>query len=78
MGQPASWTTEVMPGAARSPVITDSGTTPVGAGTDSAGAGMVINSSRAILYASRGPNFAEAARGEAIATRDAIRSHVPR
>ena len=46
----------------------------VQAGTDSAGAGMVINSSRAILYASKGPDFAEAARLEAIATRDAIRT----
>ena len=44
----------------------------VGAGTDSTGNGMVINSSRAILYASSGADFAEAARAEAIVTRDAI------
>jgi len=36
--------------------------------------GMMINSSRAILYASNGKDFAEAARKVAIATRDAIRS----
>ncbi|MCY7298400.1 MAG: orotidine-5'-phosphate decarboxylase, partial [Ilumatobacteraceae bacterium] len=50
----------------------------VEAGADSAGLGMVINSSRAILYASNGADFAEAARAEAIATRDAIRTHSPR
>ena len=33
---------------------------------------MIINSSRAILYASSGDDFAEAARREAVATRDAI------
>lgn len=38
------------------------------------GTGMVINSSRAILYASSGPDFADAARAEAMATRDAIRA----
>jgi orotidine-5'-phosphate decarboxylase len=32
----------------------------------------MINSSRAILYASNGTDFAEAARKEAIKTRDAI------
>jgi orotidine-5'-phosphate decarboxylase len=37
------------------------------------GAGMVINSSRAILYASSGSDFAEAARAVAISTRDALR-----
>jgi orotidine-5'-phosphate decarboxylase len=37
------------------------------------GTGMMINSSRAILYASSGNNFAEAARTVAIATRDALR-----
>jgi len=50
----------------------------VDAGIDSSGFGMVINSSRAILYASAGPDFAEAARAEAIATRDQIRTHSPR
>ena len=50
----------------------------VEAGIDSRGLGMVINSSRAILYASSGADFAESARAEAIATRDAIRTHSPR
>ena len=49
----------------------------VAAGRDSTGYGMVINSSRAILYASQGDDFAQAARAEAIATRDAIRTHAP-
>lgn len=44
----------------------------VQAGVDSTGFGMVINSSRAILYASKGADFADAARAEAVATRDAI------
>ncbi len=43
-------------------------------GTDSTGVGMVVNSSRAVLYASDGADFAEAARTEAIATRDALRA----
>lgn len=38
------------------------------------GIGMMINSSRAILYASSGNDFAEAARKVAIATRDALRA----
>ena len=38
------------------------------------GMGMMINSSRAILYASSGSNFAEAARKVAQSTRDALRS----
>ena len=50
----------------------------VEAGTDSQGFGMVINSSRAILYASNGADFAEAARSAALATRDEIRAHSPR
>jgi orotidine-5'-phosphate decarboxylase len=50
----------------------------VHAGSDSRGLGMVINSSRAILYASDGSDFAEAARAEAVATRDVIRAHAPR
>ena len=42
-------------------------------GTDSTRMGMVVSSSRAILYASSGADFADAARAEAIATRDALR-----
>ena len=37
------------------------------------GTGMMINSSRAILYASSGSDFAEAARKVALSTRDALR-----
>jgi len=44
----------------------------VAAGRDAAGAGMMINSSRAILYAGRGEDFAEAARKAAVDTRGAI------
>ncbi len=44
----------------------------VAAGSDSGGLGMVINSSRAILYASAGDDFEQAAAREAAATRDAI------
>ncbi|MDO9175392.1 MAG: orotidine 5'-phosphate decarboxylase, partial [Actinomycetota bacterium] len=47
----------------------------VAAGRDSAGFGMVINSSRAVLYASNGADFADAARAVAEASRDEIRSH---
>ena len=46
----------------------------VAAGADSQGFGMVINSSRAILYASAGDDYASAARHAAIATRDQIRA----
>jgi orotidine-5'-phosphate decarboxylase len=46
----------------------------VAAGATVSGFGMIINSSRAILYASRGEDFADAARREAVATRDSIRS----
>lgn len=42
------------------------------AGKDAKGRGMLINSSRAILYASSGNNFAEAAAAEAERTRAAI------
>lgn len=45
----------------------------VAAGATADGFGMVINSSRAILYASRGADFADAAARTAVATRDAIR-----
>ena len=38
------------------------------------GTGMIINSSRAILYASKDTNFADAARKVALATRDALRA----
>jgi orotidine-5'-phosphate decarboxylase len=47
----------------------------VKAGRTRDGTGMVINSSRAILYASRGPDFAERARAVAQATRDEINRH---
>ena len=50
----------------------------VEAGQDSGGFGMVINSSRAVLYASSGDDFAQAARAEAIATRNSIRRFSPR
>jgi len=49
----------------------------VAAGRDSSGYGMVISSSRAVLYASGGPDFADAARAEALTTRDAIRYGAP-
>lgn len=42
-------------------------------GADSTGAGVVINSARAVLYASRGDDFAEAARAVASATRNDCR-----
>ena len=42
-------------------------------GADSTGKGMIINSSRAILYASDAADFADTARAKAIATRDALR-----
>ena len=38
------------------------------------GTGMIINSSRAILYASSGSDFAEAARTVALSTRDALKA----
>lgn len=44
----------------------------VEAGRTANGSGMMINSSRAILYAGKGQNFAEAARQVALDTRDAI------
>lgn len=49
-------------------------TVKAGSIPDQAGQGMIINSSRAILYASKENNFADAARAAAIATRDALRS----
>jgi orotidine-5'-phosphate decarboxylase len=44
----------------------------VKAGQTAAGVGMVVNSSRAILYAGKGADFAEKARAAAQATRDEI------
>jgi orotidine-5'-phosphate decarboxylase len=41
-------------------------------GKDSSGAGMIINSSRGIIYASSGANFAEAARAATVELRDEI------
>jgi orotidine-5'-phosphate decarboxylase len=47
----------------------------VQAGKTANGTGLVINSSRAILYASAGEDFAEAARQVAQATRDSINQY---
>jgi orotidine-5'-phosphate decarboxylase len=47
----------------------------VHAGQSSSGAGLVINSSRAILYAGNGDDFAQSARAAATATRAAINRH---
>ncbi|MBI0326356.1 orotidine-5'-phosphate decarboxylase [Burkholderia plantarii] len=47
----------------------------VAAGRTADGGGMMINSSRAILYASSGEDFAEAAARVAQATRDTINAH---
>ncbi|HQR22088.1 MAG TPA: orotidine-5'-phosphate decarboxylase [Burkholderiaceae bacterium] len=47
----------------------------VKAGRTADGTGMVINSSRAILYAGNGTDFAERARAAARATRDEINQH---
>ena len=46
----------------------------VRAGLDADGYGLVINSSRAILYAGQSTDFADQARKAAVATRDAIRA----
>lgn len=46
----------------------------VAAGADSRGKGMIINSSRGIIFASKEKDFAEAARRETIKLRDAINS----
>lgn len=43
-------------------------------GQTSAGRGLMINASRSILYASQGPDFADAARAEALSLRDQIQS----
>ncbi|WP_112993180.1 orotidine-5'-phosphate decarboxylase [Herminiimonas fonticola] len=47
----------------------------VEAGRTENGTGMMINSSRAILYAGKDQNFAQAARQVALDTRDAINQH---
>jgi orotidine-5'-phosphate decarboxylase len=47
----------------------------VAAGQDAEGAGMLINSSRAILYASGGEDFPQAAAAVARATRDQINAY---
>lgn len=47
----------------------------VEAGVNSKGAGMIINSGRAIIYASNNEDFAQKAREEAIKTRDEINKH---
>jgi orotidine-5'-phosphate decarboxylase len=47
----------------------------VRAGQTKAGTGLIISSSRAILYASDAEDFAQAARREAIKLRDAINRH---
>ena len=49
-------------------------TVKAGAIAGAPGTGMIINSSRAILYASSGNDFAEAARVVAQSTRDALRA----
>jgi orotidine-5'-phosphate decarboxylase len=46
-------------------------------GTDENGELAIINSSRGIIYASSGSNFAEAARAEALKLRDLINLHRP-
>ncbi len=43
-------------------------------GADRSGRGLIVNSSRAVLYASSGSDFAEAARAEALRTAAALRT----
>ena len=45
------------------------------AGLDAQGGGIVVNAARSVLYASDGPDFAEAARAAAQALRAAIEEH---
>ncbi|HMU17859.1 MAG TPA: orotidine 5'-phosphate decarboxylase, partial [Thauera aminoaromatica] len=45
------------------------------AGRTENGTGLMINSSRAVLYAGKGEDFAEAARRVAEETRDAINAY---
>jgi len=47
----------------------------VKAGKTADGTGLMINSSRAILYAGKGEDYAAAARRVALETRDAINRH---
>ena len=47
----------------------------VKAGKDSRGRGMIINSSRGIIFASSGPDFADAARRATLALRDQINQY---
>jgi orotidine-5'-phosphate decarboxylase len=47
----------------------------VSAGRTSDATGMLINSSRAILYAGTGEDFAQQARAVAMTTRDSINAH---
>jgi orotidine-5'-phosphate decarboxylase len=47
----------------------------VKAGINSAGSGLIINSSRDIIYTSNGEDFAEAARGKAQVARDEINTY---
>ena len=49
----------------------------VKSGCDARGAGILINSSRGILYASQGSDFAGAARQATLTLRDAINAHRP-
>ena len=42
------------------------------AGSSGRGTGLLLSASRSVLYASRGDDFADAARAAAVATRDAI------
>ncbi|QWD87217.1 orotidine-5'-phosphate decarboxylase [Polynucleobacter paludilacus] len=51
-------------------------TVKAGSVTQKPGTGMIINSSRAILYASGGEDFAQAARKVALSTRDALNAAV--
>jgi orotidine-5'-phosphate decarboxylase len=46
----------------------------VAAGVTAEGTGLVVSSSRAVLYASSGSDFADAARAEAMTTRGALRA----
>jgi orotidine-5'-phosphate decarboxylase len=50
----------------------------VAAGALADGTGLIVSSSRAILYAGGGPEFGQAARAAAMALRDAINRHRPR
>jgi orotidine-5'-phosphate decarboxylase len=47
----------------------------VKAGVDASGAGIIVSASRGITYASKGPDFAEAARRAALRLRDEINKH---